>query len=109
MSVVSEELIAKLLDQNSELEEELSNIELTVERGVRISESKLISSHNQFYNSWGPDAFRIVPDYISTNAFVASSYTKLILGYIKDLIIVRNNQKYHNNITKITKKKRIKN
>lgn len=89
MTLPSEKLIAQLLDPNVELEvDRESNIEITAEKNVRISESKLIEAHNKFYKTWGPDAWRVIPDYISTNAFVASSYSKIILGYIKDLIIV---------------------
>lgn len=53
---------------------------------MRLAASKLMEAHHAFYQRMGPLAWNVVPDYISTNAFVASCYVKLILSYVKDLI-----------------------
>ena len=92
MAAPSEELIAKLLESESLVgdggADSGGEMEVTAERNVRISESKLMTAHRNFYESWGPNAWRVIPDYVSTNAFIASSYSKLIVAFVKDLIWV---------------------
>ena len=68
--------------------EEDSSVEVSCEKESRISQSLFMEAHAAFYESWGPHAWRVIPDYISTNAFVASSYAKMIIGAVKDFIWV---------------------
>jgi len=91
MFAVSEELIQKMLcgeGYSEELESRIKDVEVTAEEGKRISDSLLLNAHKSFYQSWGPTAWRVIPDYISSNAFIASSYSKIIVSYVKDLLWV---------------------
>src|SRR3990167_1771359 len=74
-----------------DLEDKLKQMEdfttVTKEKGERLSRSVIMKSHDLFYQTLGPHAWKIIPDYISTNSFIAGTYGKLIINYVKDLIL----------------------
>src|ERR1700709_2658274 len=57
-----------------------------LERGKRLSESLLWSLQQRFYDSQGAKAWAsgVVPHYITGNGWIADSYAKVVLGWLRD-------------------------
>lgn len=53
-----------------------------------LSQSLIWKLQSDFYANQGPDAWRkgIVPQYITTNPFIANLYAKTVFGYCRDLV-----------------------
>jgi hypothetical protein len=58
-----------------------------LERGVRLSRSRLWSIDRAFYEARGADAWRqgTVPHYITSNPFIARCYADVIAGFARDV------------------------
>ncbi|TAN55194.1 MAG: tetratricopeptide repeat protein [Rhodospirillales bacterium] len=58
-----------------------------LEEPVRFSRSRLWELQRQFYQGLGPAAWanKLVPNTISTNAFMAQAYARVLAGYLQDL------------------------
>src|SRR4029077_927192 len=57
-----------------------------LERGRRLSESLLWSLQQRFYDSQGARAWAsgVVPHYITGNGWIADSYAKVVIGWLRD-------------------------
>ncbi len=57
-----------------------------LEQGKRLSESLLWSLQQRFYDSQGAKAWAsgVVPHYITGNGWIADSYSKVVLGWLRD-------------------------
>jgi hypothetical protein len=57
-----------------------------LERGRRLSESLLWSLQRRFYDSQGAKAWAsgVVPHYITGNGWIADSYAKVVIGWLRD-------------------------
>lgn len=62
-----------------------------LEEPVRFSRSRLWELQKQFYQGLGQDAWtqKLVPSTISTNAFMALSYAKVLAAYLTDIVLGR--------------------
>lgn len=62
-----------------------------LEDPVRFSRSRLWELQKQFYQGLGPDAWdkKLVPETISTNAFMALAYAKVLAAYLTDIVLGR--------------------
>lgn len=60
---------------------------VVIERGERLSRSVLWRLQRAYFERAGVDAWRTgqVPHYITSNPFVAASYARVVLGYLRDL------------------------
>jgi hypothetical protein len=58
----------------------------TLEQGVRLSQSRLWQWQRRYYDSQGALAWQqgSVPHYVTSNAFIAEAYAKVVLGYLRD-------------------------
>ncbi len=56
------------------------------ERGVRLSSSMLWRLQREFFEQSGVTAWQhsVIPSYVTTNPYIASTYARLILGYLRD-------------------------
>ncbi|MGH4139216.1 hypothetical protein [Clostridium sp.] len=57
-----------------------------LEEGKRLSQSMVWKLQNDFFAKQGPEAWTlgIVPQYITTNPYIANLYAKIIFGYMRD-------------------------
>jgi hypothetical protein len=57
-----------------------------LQRGKRLSESLLWWLQRNFFKQRGPQAWAkgVVPYYITSNAWIADSYAKVVLGWLRD-------------------------
>lgn len=57
-----------------------------LEAGKRLSQSMVWKLQNDFFAKQGPEAWTrgIVPQYITTNPYIANIYAKIIFGYLRD-------------------------
>jgi hypothetical protein len=62
------------------------NDSYVLERGKRLSESMLWSLQQRFYDSQGAKAWAsgVVPHYITGNGWIADSYAKVAIGWLRD-------------------------
>ncbi len=60
--------------------------ESILEEGKPLSQSKVWKLQAEFYASQGPEAWikGIVPQYITTNPYIANVYAKTVFGYLRD-------------------------
>eukprot|EP01102_Stenamoeba_stenopodia_P000626 TRINITY_DN1059_c0_g1_i4.p1 TRINITY_DN1059_c0_g1~~TRINITY_DN1059_c0_g1_i4.p1 ORF type:complete len:643 (+),score=171.13 TRINITY_DN1059_c0_g1_i4:58-1986(+) len=54
------------------------------EREQRLSRSLIWAANSDFYQNCGISAFEQVPNYITSNCFIAKTYAQLICAYIRD-------------------------
>lgn len=58
------------------------------EEAIRFSASKLWQGQKEYYDEKGIDAWtEDVPFYITSNPFIAHSYAKMVLGFIRDWVV----------------------
>ncbi len=67
---------------------EPEKVEFVVESGKRLSESLLWRLQREAYTrraqtAWAPDA---VPFYITSNAYIAAAYARVVLGFLRDCV-----------------------
>ena len=57
-----------------------------LEQGKRLSRSSLWRFQRQFFDEKGVDAWgkRIVPTHVTSNAFIAEAYARVVLGFLRD-------------------------
>jgi Tetratricopeptide repeat. len=60
-----------------------------LEAGKSLSQSMIWQLQSDFYAKQGPEAWikGIVPQYITTNPFIANLYAKTVFGYCRDLVL----------------------
>ena len=51
----------------------------------RLSSSCIWKAQMEFYDSNGVESWSVVPEYMSSNAFIAKQYAQLIIAYLHDL------------------------
>jgi len=64
------------------------NIEVILESKMQLSQSMLWNLQKDFFANQGPEAWirGIVPQYITTNPYIANLYAKTIFGYCRDYV-----------------------
>jgi len=62
--------------------------EVIVESEMKLSQSMLWNLQKDFFANQGPEAWTrgIVPQYITTNPYIANLYAKIIFGYCRDYV-----------------------
>ena len=64
------------------------SIERVLEEPCRLSESVAWEIQRRFFQTFGPSAWaeEIVPYYVTTNAYVARCYARLIVAWVEDIL-----------------------
>jgi len=67
---------------------EKENIGVVVEAEKPLSQSQLWELQTDFFANQGPEAWikGIVPQYITTNPYIANQYAKTVFGYLRDYV-----------------------
>lgn len=79
----------KKFDLNKDISNDvLNNNEMIIDDKKPLSKSMLWEMQKKFFDNQGPDAWikGIVPQYVTTNPFIANLYAKTTFGYIRDFI-----------------------
>jgi tetratricopeptide (TPR) repeat protein len=71
-----------------ENQNEVESLGLILEEGKPLSQSMLWDMQRDFFSNQGPEAWikGIVPQYITTNPFIANLYAKVTYGYLRDYV-----------------------
>lgn len=62
-------------------------MEGVMEKPVSLSRSVLWPAQMRFYERHGPKSWEVVPEYMSSNGFIARQYTQLIVAHIRDCFV----------------------
>lgn len=54
---------------------------------VPFSKSVLWPAQLRFYERYGPKSWEVVPEYMSSNGFIARQYAQLIVSHVRDCLV----------------------
>ncbi len=81
-------IVKKNTQNKSENISELTNSKVILEADMPLSKSMVWKLQADFYANQGPEAWikGIVPQYITTNPYIANLYAKTVFGYCRDIV-----------------------